>query len=153
MIIFETFDKMGSKLFDKSIASNITDKPKNNKKNDFIVLKKLEDNHVRYLALPTHRFAKSRKIIILDNNEYSYYRLMMVIYNFYNEQEVTYEDLKNIDDDDVYDIITNLAKDKKKNPDKKIYYRDIQGAKNYMENIFINIDKSGDTQYYLLLGS
>ncbi len=153
MIIFETFDKMGSKLFDKSIASNITDKPKNNKKNDFIVLKKLEDNNVRYLALPTHRFAKSRKIIILDNNEYSYYRLMMVIYNFYNEQEVTYEDLKNIDDDDVYDIITNLAKDKKKNPDKKIYYRDIQGAKNYMENIFINIDKSGDTQYYLLLGS
>jgi hypothetical protein len=153
MKIFETFSEMGPKLLDQSIGKLITDKPKNIKKNQFIVLNKVDEKEYRYLTLPTHRFAMSHKIIKLDNEEYTFYRLMMVIYNFYNEIELTYEDLKILNDDDVHGLITYLTKEKKENPEQKIYYRLVQGGKKYMENIFVNKDDAGDTQYYLLLGS
>ncbi len=153
MKIFEKFSDMGATLFDNGIKKSITDKPKNTKANKFVVLNKIDEKEYRFLLLPTHRFCQTFKIVKLDNEEYTYYRLLSVIYNFYNEIELTYEDLKNINDDDVYDIVTNLTIEKKKNPNLKIYYSDVQGGKDRMENIFINKDNAGDTQYYLLLGS
>ena len=153
MIVFESFDQMGPKLLDKTIGGTITDKPKNTKKNNYVVLEKVDEKEYRYLLLPTHRFSKSFKTVKLDNEEYTYYRLMMVIYDFYNNTELSYEDLKNLNDDDVYDIITDLVKQKKKNPNEKIFYYEVQAGKQYLENIFVNKDNAGDTQYYLLLGS
>jgi hypothetical protein len=153
MIVFKTFDEMGPSLLKKTIGGNVRDKPKNTKKNQFIVLNKVEGPNCRYLTLPIHRFEHNYKIIILDNEEYTYCRLMMVIYDFYNNKELTYEDLKNINEDDVYDYVTDLVKLKKENPNQKVFYSDVLAGKKYMENIFVNTDKAGDTQYYLSLGS
>ena len=153
MIVIEDFKEMGQPIINFAVSFVIDTKPKNIKKLHKIVIPKNITSNIRYLTVPIHRFASSLKVIILDNDEYSIYRLFITIYQFYNEKEISYEDLKNINDDDVYDYVTKIVIKKRTNPELKIYYIDIMGDKTHFETIYNKTDNSGDIQYYLLLGS
>ena len=153
MIVIDNFKEMGKPIIDSGISFLIDTKPKNIKKLQKIVIPKNTSSNIRYLTLPIQRFSNSLKVIILDNDEYSIYRLFITIYQFYNEKEISYEDLKNINDDDVHDYVTNAVIKKRTEPDCKMYYIDVMGGKKFFEQICEKKDDSGDTQYYLLLGS
>ncbi len=153
MIVKDNFSEMGEPIINISINYVLGQKPKETKKLKTIVIGKNTTNNIRYLTVPIQRFACSLKVIILDNEEYSIYRLLDTIYKFYNHTELSLEDLKNINDDDVYDYITTNTNTKKETPESKIYYINLMGDKKYFENICKLTDNSNDIQYYLLLGS
>jgi hypothetical protein len=50
--------------------------------------------------------------------------------NFYNKKELTLLDLKNLDEDDVYDYISEITSDKKENPQFYLTFS-IEGDSNY----------------------
>lgn len=110
-------------------------------------------NVVRYLVLPFHRFSKSYYTILLPNTQMTMKDLTDVIYNFYNKKELTLLDLKNLNESDVYDYITDITCDKKENPELHVYPTDIMGDKTFLEYITIHEDDAGDIQYMLHLGS
>lgn len=110
-------------------------------------------NVVRYLVLPFHRFSKNYYTIILPNHKITIKELTDMIYNFYNKTELTLLDLKNLDDDDVYEYITDMTCAKKQNPELVVYPIDIMGDKTFLEYITIYEDEAGDIQYMLHLGS
>jgi hypothetical protein len=47
---------------------------------------------IRYLVLPFHRFSKNYYTILLENDSYTYEKLLNVIYDFYNKKTLTYFD-------------------------------------------------------------
>ena len=106
-----------------------------------IIEKNIYSNVVRYLILPFHRFSKNYYTIILSNETITIKELTDIIYDFYNKKELTLFDLKNLNDDDVYDYITEITISKKENPKLVVNPIDIMG------------DQSGDIQYMLHLGS
>lgn len=108
--------------------------------------------NVRYLVLPIHRFGKTNEVIILENCEYTTKELLMLIYKFYNEKELTYQELKRIDDDDVHDYVNNACKNMKE-LNKNAKYIDIIGGSYYFEFILETVDNANDVQYTLFLGS
>ncbi len=109
--------------------------------------------HVRYLALPFHRFSKNYYVIILEEKEYILKEILEMIYLFYNKKSLSYQELKSLNSNDVYDYIDNQCKKIKKDPYTNVYPIDIMGAKNRFEGIMIEEDSVGDIQYTLLLGS
>ncbi len=153
MIVKDKFSEFGTPIIGTSINYIIDKKPRKTKILQTVVIEKNTTNNIRYLTVPIQRFSCSLKVIFLDNEEYSIYRLLEIIYEFYNNRELSLEDLKNINDDDVYDYVTNATKQKKENPETKIHYINVMGSKKYFENICKQIDDSGDIQYYLFLGS
>jgi hypothetical protein len=118
-----------------------------------IIEKNIYSNVVRYLILPFHRFSKNYHTIILQNETITIKELTDIIYDFYNKKELTLFDLKNLDDDDVYDYITDIIISKKENPKLVVNPIDIMGDKTFLEYITIYEDQSGDIQYMLHLGS
>lgn len=131
---------------------SISEKPIDNDITRKIIIKKNNKiKKIRYLVLPIHRFDNNYRVIILDNNEYSIYRLLITIYNFYNKKQLSIEDLKNLNDNDVYDYINNAIIKRKEN--KRIYYIDIMGDNTFFEGLNIKEDKIGDIQYSISLGS
>ena len=118
-----------------------------------IIEKNIYSNVVRYLILPFHRFSKNYHTIILQNETITIKELTDIIYDFYNKKELTLFDLKNLDDDDVYDYITEITISKKENPKLVVNPIDIMGDKTFLEYITIYEDQSGDIQYMLHLGS
>ena len=118
-----------------------------------IIEKNIYSNVVRYLILPFHRFSKNYYTIILSNETITIKELTDIIYDFYNKKELTLFDLKNLNDDDVYDYITEITISKKENPKLVVNPIDIMGEKTFLEYITIYEDQSGDIQYMLHLGS
>lgn len=118
-----------------------------------IIEKNIYSNVVRYLILPFHRFSKNYHTIILQNEIITIKEITDIIYDFYNKKELTLFDLKNLDDDDVYDYITEITISKKENPKLVVNPIDIMGDKTFLEYITIYEDQSGDIQYMLHLGS
>ena len=119
-----------------------------------VIIKKNEYcNVIRYLVLPIHRFSKSYFTIILSNEEITMKELTDLIYDFYNKKELTLLELKNLDEDDVYDYISDITSDKKENPQLVINPKDIMGDKKFLEYISVYNDNSDDIQYMLHLGS
>lgn len=153
MIIEKTFDELGELVDMESISYTINKRPDMTKQNKTVAIEKNTTNNLRYLTVPIQRFSENYKVIMLDNDEYTICRLLRTIYTFYNKVELSLEDLKNINEDDVYDYVATQTKLKKENPTKKIYYIDLMADKIFLEGIYKKVDKSGDTQYYLLLGS
>jgi hypothetical protein len=118
-----------------------------------IIEKNIYSNVIRYLILPFHRFNKNYHTIILQNETITIKELTDIIYDFYNKKELTLFDLKNLDEDDVYDYITEITISKKENPKLVVNPIDIMGDKTFLEYISIYEDQSGDIQYMLHLGS
>ena len=119
-----------------------------------VIIKKNEySNVIRYLVLPFHRFSKSYFTIILSNEEITMKELTDLIYNFYNKKELTLLDLKNLDEDDVYDYISEITSDKKENPQLVVNPINIMGDKTFLEYISVYNDNADDIQYMLHLGS
>ena len=110
-------------------------------------------NVVRYLVLPFHRFNKNYHTIMLSNQKITIKELTNIIYNFYNKTELTLLDLKNLNDEDVYDYIIEFTSAKKENPELIVNPIDIMGDKTFFEYITIYEDESHDIQYMLHLGS
>ena len=119
-----------------------------------VIIKKNEySNVIRYLVLPFHRFSKSYFTIILSNEEITMKELTDVIYDFYNKKELTLLELKNLDEDDVYDYISEITSDKKENPQLVVNPINIMGDKTFLEYISVYNDNADDVQYMLHLGS
>ena len=127
---------------------------KNPEQNFFnkVIIKKNNTKNKRYLVLPIQRFAKNYKVILLPDEKITVGELFTIIYNFYNQKILTYEEIKELNDDDVFDYVNNACiNHKRKNKDIK--YIDIMGDKRIYEFIYVSKDKSGDVQYLLSLGS
>ena len=119
-----------------------------------VVIEKNNDtNLIRYLILPFHRFNKNYHTIILSNEKITIKELIDIINNFYTKKELNLIDLKKLDDDDVYDYITEITISKKENPKLVINPIDIMGDKRFLEYITVYEDDAGDIQYMLHLGS
>ena len=118
-----------------------------------IVIAQNNENIIRYLSLPLQRFLKNYHIIFLDNNQYTLRRLLDTICDFYNNYELSLQELKGLDSDDGFGYIDDAVIRIKENPEKKIYPKNIVGSLKYFENICIANDEAGDIQYLLCLGS
>jgi hypothetical protein len=116
-----------------------------------IIIRENDSKNFRYLCMPLHRLNKNYFTIILDDDEYTLYRLLNVIYNFYVNYNLSIQELKQLDEDDEYDIISNLINELKKGEIENIYPIDIVSYKHFFEYIATNVDKNNDTQYYLQL--
>lgn len=116
-----------------------------------IIIGANDSKNIRYLCLPLHRLNKNYFTIILDDDEYTLFRLLNVIYDFYTNYKLSMQDIKQLDENDEYDIITNLINELKKGEIKNIYPIDIVSYKHFFEYISKNVDKNDDTQYYLQL--
>ena len=120
---------------------------------EIIIDENIYSNVIRYLVLPTHRFCGNYRSIILSNDVITKKEIYNQIYDFYNNTELTLNDLKNLNEDDVFDYITELTIEKKENPNLVVHPIDIMGDKKFFEGIYIETDKVGDIQYTLSLGS
>ncbi len=107
----------------------------------------------RYLALPFHRFCSNYYIILLKNKSYTIKELLGVIYTFYNEKKLSYQDLKSLDCDDVFEYIDKRCLQLKENPELIINPINIMGDRRFFEGIYVETDNIGDIQYTLHLGS
>ena len=110
----------------------------------------IEKNNDTNLILPFHRFNKNYHTIILSNEKITIKELIDIINNFYTKKELNLIDLKKLDDDDVYDYITEITISKKENPKLVINPIDIMGDKRFLEYITVYKD---DVQYMLHVGS
>ena len=136
--------KLRGSINEKYTADNLTK----------VVIGKNDDTSViRYLILPFHRFNKNYHMIILSNETITIKELTDIIYDFYNKKELNLVDLKSLDDDDVYNYITDIITSKKENPELVVNPIDIMGDKKYLERITIYKDDANDIQYMLHLGS
>ncbi len=115
-----------------------------------VVIEKNTSINVRYLLVQIHRYEVVYEIIMLNNDEYTVKDLLMVIYKFYNENFVSYAELKKLNDD--YDCINEYCYEMK-HKNKKLRYVDIIMGKIYFEHIDKVIDNARDVQYVLHLGS
>ena len=61
--------------------------------------------------------------------------------------------MKNLDEDDVYDYISEITSDKKENPQLVVNPINIMGDKTFLEYISVYNDNADDVQYMLRLGS
>lgn len=135
------------------INGSIDEEYKDDDLTKIIIEENIYSNVVRYLILPFHRFCKNYYTILLSNEKITIKELTDIIYNFYNKKDLTLLDLKNLDNDDVFDYITEITISKKEKPDLIVNPIDIMGDKIFLENISIYEDESGDIQYMLHLGS
>ena len=135
------------------LNGTIDEKYKDDDLEKIIIEKNIYSNVIRYLILPFHRFSKNYYTIILSNEIITLKELTDIIYDFYNKKELTLFELKNLNEDDVYDYITEITISKKENPELVVNPIDIMGDKTFLEYITIYEDQSGDIQYMLHLGS
>lgn len=143
----------------KSIVWSIDKHPKSNEHltnkylNKTAIIKNEDKKIVRYLVLPLHRFSLNYYTILLDNIEYSIEDILTIIYEFYNNKELSYTELKSLNSCDVYDYINEQCLELKADPCKKVYPIDIMGDLIKFDRIYIDYDKCGDIQYMLHLVS
>lgn len=102
----------------------------------------------RYLALPIT--GDNFGVIMLSNNEYTIIDLLVLIYEFYNDNEVSYVELKSFSE--TVEIFTVCERMKIENIES-VKLVQILGSPRYFEGFDVAVDKSGDTQYTVLLGS
>lgn len=129
---------------------------KNDNQDDLekVIIEKNEySNVIRYLVLPIHRFCYNYKIIMLSNDEITKKDIYSIIYDFYNNTELSLIELKNLNENDCYDYITDMTINKKENHELVVHPIDIMGDKTFIESISIHEDNAGDIQYTLHLGS
>lgn len=119
--------------------------------NKVLIEKNHSNKNKRYLVLPVQRFAKNYKVIVLSDEEITIKELLLTIYKFYNEKVLTFEEIKEIDDDDVFNYVTDACNYFKKG--EIVHYIDVMGDKRFYEFIYSYVDGSGDTQYILSLAS
>ena len=132
------------------INGTIDEKPEENSQ---IILEENTSSNIRYLVVPFHRFTSNNYVIGLPNSEISISDLSNIIYDFYNNKELTLLDLKKLNEDDVWEYITKKTIQKKENPELIIHPKDIMGDKIFMEFLSFYEDESGDLQVTLHLGS
>lgn len=118
-----------------------------------VIPKNNDEEIVRILVLPFHRFSKNYYTMILENKAYTLYELLTIIYKFYNEKRLTYLELKSLDSDDIYEYIDDKCLHLKENPHAVITPIDIIGDKTFFQGIYYEEDNVGDIQYTLSLGS
>jgi hypothetical protein len=145
-------EKYGN-IYQKMLNMKAIYKPIDDEEKNKIVIPKNTKNNIRYLTLPTHRFCKNYEVIILGDGEHTAFDILNIIYEFYNNKELSLIDLKRLDEDDVWDYVKDATDLKKENPEEKIYYTHIMGDKMFFEGVYYCEDKSKDIQYYLSLGS
>jgi len=138
---------------DRILLSGKIDEKYTNDLTKIVIEKNEYSNVIRYLILPFHRFSTSYYTIILSDEQITMKDLTDVIYDFYNNKELSLLDLKNLNDNDVYDYITNMVTSKKEEPELVVHPVDIMGDKKFLEYITIYEDEAGDIQYMLHLGS
>jgi hypothetical protein len=115
-----------------------------------VIIEKNTSLNVRYLLVQIHRYENVYEIIMLNNDEYTVKDLLIVIYKFYNENFITYAELKKLNDK--YSCITDYCYEMK-HKNAKLRYVDIIMGMIYFEYIDEVIDNAGDIQYMLHLGS
>jgi len=145
-------EKYGN-LFQKMLDIKAVYKPIDDIEKNKIVIPKNNKNNIRYLTLPTHRFCKNYEVIILGDEEHTALDILKIIDEFYNRKELSLLDLKRLNEDDVWNHIATATKEKKLNPNKKIYYSRIISSLCFFQGIYYCEDDSKDIQYYLSLGS
>lgn len=114
-----------------------------NKKLNEIILSKSISN--KLLIVPVHRFEEYLEYIELSNNDITLKQLFNILYNYYNKEEITLEQLKKIPND-MDDYVRDAIK---KYKTTKVYRINIIGSLCRYEGIY----RISDNVYRLILGS